>query len=426
LSSWLLTTERHNCLTITLMGQMKLRLLAMGTRGDVQPYVALGLGLQRVGYDVTLGTTADFRSLVEDSGLPCISTQQDLRGMLAHYRSARAARWGFFRMILDVTPELAAGADALIYSAAFLLSAPHVGEYLGIPALPTALQPFLTPTRTYPAVGLPALPLGGGYNRLTYALAEASVTLLLSRRINRWRAQILGLPRYRGPGLFSALRQPGTPTLYGFSPTVLPKPPDWGAHIHVTGYWFLPPQAWQPPEALHRFLAAGAAPVYMGFGSIAYPNPSRLMHTLIEAIQHAKVRAIIASGWSGLQPDNLPENVLLIDSAPHDWLFPRVAAAVHHGGAGTLAASLRAGLPTLLIPFMADQPLWSRRVLALGVGPPPIPATRLSGLGLAQALRQMLDDEPMRQRAQALGTAIQAEDGVASAVRVISKWVAEA
>ena len=396
----------------------------MGTRGDVQPYVALGLGLQRVGHDVTLGTTPDFRSLAEDSGLPCITTQQDLRGMLAHYRNARAARWGFFRMILEVTPALATGAEALIYSAAFLLSAPHVIEHLGIPALPTALQPFLTPTRTFPVVGMPALPFGGRYNRLTYVLAEAFVTLLLRGRINRWRTQTLGLPRYQGPGLFSALRQSGTPTLYGFSSTVLSKPPDWGAHVHVTGYWFLPAQEWQPPETLRRFLASGPAPVYIGFGSIAYPNPSRLMQTILEAIQHAKVRAIVASGWSGLQPDDLPDNVLLIDSAPHDWLFPRVAAAVHHGGAGTVAASLRAGLPTLVIPFMADQPTWGRRVHALGAGPPPIPAARLSGIGLAQALRQMLDDEAMRQRAQAVGTAIRAEDGVASAVQVISKWVA--
>ena len=257
---------------------------------------------------------------------------------------------------------------------AFLLSVPHVVEQLGIPALPTSLQPFLTPTRTFPVVGMPALPLGGGYNRLTYVLAEAFVTLLLRGRINRWRTQTLGLPRYQGPGLFSALRQPGTPTLYGFSPTVLPKPADWGAHVHVTGYWFLPPQEWQPPEALRRFLAAGPAPVYIGFGSIAYPNPSRLMQTVLEAIQHAKVRAIVASGWSGLQPNDLPDNVLLIDSAPHDWLFPRVAAAVHHGGAGTVAASLRAGLPSLVIPFMADQPIWGQRVHALGAGPPPIPA----------------------------------------------------
>ena len=407
-----------------VMGNMNIRILAMGTRGDVQPYVALGVGLQRVGYDVTLGTTADFRSLAEDSGLPCITTQQDLRSLLAHCRSARAARWAFFRMILQVTPELAAGADALIYSPAFLLSVPHLVEHMGIPALPTSLQPFLTPTRTFPVVGMPALPLGGGYNRLTYVLAEAFVTLLLRGRINRWRTQTLGLPRYQGSGLFSALRQSGRPTLYGFSPIVLPKPAHWGAHIHVTGYWFLPPQEWQPPEGLCRFLASGPTPVYIGFGSIADPNPTQLMHTILEAIQYSKVRAIVASGWSELQTTDRSDNVLLIDSAPHHWLFPRVAAAVHHGGAGTVAASLRAGIPTLVIPFMADQPLWGRCVHALGAGPPPIPAARLSGMGLAQALRQMLDDEAMRQQAHTIGSAIRAEDGVASAVRVISKWVA--
>jgi sterol 3beta-glucosyltransferase len=405
------------------MQGMNMRILAMGTRGDVQPYVALGLGLQRGGFDVTLGTTPDFRSLVEDAGLPCITTQQDLRSMLARCRNARAAKWEFFRMILQATPELAAGADVLIYSPAFLLSVPHVVEQMGIPAIPTALQPFLTPTRVFPVVGMPAWPLGGWYNRFTYVLSEVFVTLLLTRPINRWRTQTLRLPRYKGRGLFAAIRQSRTPTLYGFSPTVLPKPPDWEAHVHVTGYWFLPPHAWQPPEALRRFLAAGPAPVYIGFGSIEDPSAASRTRMVLEALRHAGVRAIIASGWGGLQTSDAPENILLIDEAPHDWLFARVAAAVHHGGAGTVAASLRAGIPTVVIPFHADQPYWGRRVHALGAGPPPIPVARLSATGLAQALRQALDDASMRQRAQAIGAAIRAEHGVASAVQVIAQWM---
>jgi sterol 3beta-glucosyltransferase len=326
-------------------------------------------------------------------------------------------------MILQATPELAAGADVLIYSPAFLLSVPHVVEQMGIPAIPTALQPFLTPTRVFPVVGMPAWPLGGWYNRFTYVLSEVFVTLLLTRPINRWRTQTLRLPRYKGRGLFAAIRQSRTPTLYGFSPTVLPKPPDWEAHVHVTGYWFLPPHAWQPPEALRRFLAAGPAPVYIGFGSIEDPSAASRTRMVLEALRHAGVRAIIASGWGGLQTSDAPDNILLIDEAPHDWLFARVAAAVHHGGAGTVAASLRAGIPTVVIPFHADQPYWGRRVHALGAGPPPIPVARLSATGLAQALRQALDDASMRQRAQAIGAAIRAEDGVASAVQVIAQWM---
>jgi len=178
------------------------------------------------------------------------------------------------------------------------------------------------------------------------------VTVLLRGRINRWCTQTLGLPLYKGPGLFTALRQSDTTTLYGPPPTVLPKPDDWGAHVHLTGYWFLPPQEWQPPDRLLIFLAAGLAPVYIGFGSIADPNLARLLRTVLEAIQRAKVRAIVASGRGGWQTNDPPDNVLLIESAPHDWLFARVAAAVHHGGAGTVAASLRAGIPTLVIPFL--------------------------------------------------------------------------
>ena len=206
---------------------MDLRLLAMGTLGDVRPYVALGLGLQRAGFDVTLCSTADFRTLAEDAGLPCLTAREDLRTLLARCRTTRAARWAFFDMVLRETPALAAGADALIYSPAFLLSAPHVVERSGVPALLAALQPFLTPTRAFPVAGMPAWPLGGWYNRLTYAFVDAFLTVRLRGRIDRWRAQALGLPPYRGPGPFAAVRHSGTPMLYGFSPTVLPKPADW-------------------------------------------------------------------------------------------------------------------------------------------------------------------------------------------------------
>jgi len=181
---------------------------------------------------------------------------------------------------------------------------------------------------------------------------------------------------------------------------------DWGTHVHVTGYWFLPPQKWQPPEAWSRLLAAGPAPVYIGFGSIADPNPTKLMRTVLEAIQQATVRAIVVSGWSELQANDPPDNVLLIDSPPHDWLFAQVAAAGHHGGSGTVVASLRAGLPTLMIPFLADQLDWGQRVHALGAGPPPILVARLSAIHLARAMRQALNDETMRQLAQGIGTAI--------------------
>jgi sterol 3beta-glucosyltransferase len=402
---------------------MDLRLLAMGTLGDVRPYVALGLGLRRAGFDVTLCSTADFRTLAEDAGLPCLTAQEDLRTLLARCRTTRAARWAFFDMVLRETPALAAGADALIYSPAFLLSAPHVVERSGVPALLAALQPFLTPTRAFPVAGMPAWPLGGWYNRLTYAFVDAFLTVRLRGPIDRWRAQALGLPPYRSPGPLAAVCHSGTPMLYGFSPTVLPKPADWGAHVRVTGYWSLPSPEWQPPEALRRFLDAGPAPVYIGFGSMTGPDPEGLTRLVLTAIRQANVRAVVASGWGGLRIDDPPENVLPIESAPHDWLFARVAAAVHHGGAGTVGASLRAGLPTLVIPFRADQPFWGRRVHALGAGPPPIPAPRLSASSLARALRWLLDDQLMRRRSQAIGAAIRAEDGVASAVGVISQWL---
>jgi sterol 3beta-glucosyltransferase len=190
----------------------------------------------------------------------------------------------------------------------------------------------------------------------------------------------------------------------------------------MNGYWFLDqPNDWQPSVELQAFLDAGDPPVYVGFGSMAGRKPQRLAQIVIEALQAANVRGVIATGWGGLDANDLPETIFKIDQAPHDWLFPRMAAVAHHGGAGTTAAGLRAGRPTVICSFIADQPFWGARVYALGVGPKHIPQKQLTVEKLAAAIREATTNPAMRQRAADLGEQIRAEDGVADTVALIER-----
>jgi UDP:flavonoid glycosyltransferase YjiC (YdhE family) len=236
------------------------------------------------------------------------------------------------------------------------------------------------------------------------------------------RKQILGLPPASFFGPKPAPSNQALPTLYGFSPSVIPAPADWSNDHHVTGFWFLDSAAdWTPPQDLVTFLQAGSPPVYIGFGSMTTRKPEETTDLVIKALHQTNQRAILVSGWGGLQKTDLPDSVFMIDSIPHAWLFPRVAAVVHHGGAGTTAAGLRAGVPSIVIPFFADQPYWGGRVADLGVGPTPIPRKKLTVERLAQAIQIAVTDEAMRQRAVDLGLRIQAEDGVARAVEIIQQ-----
>jgi sterol 3beta-glucosyltransferase len=210
------------------------------------------------------------------------------------------------------------------------------------------------------------------------------------------------------------------PILYGFSPSVIPAPADWTGNTHVTGYWFVDEvKNWQPPSALIDFLQSGPAPVYIGFGSMSNRNPEQTADLVIQALERINQRAILLSGWGGLQRANVPDSIFMLDSVPHSWLFPRVSAVVHHGGASTTAAGLRAGVPSVIVPFFGDQPYWGQRIAELGVGPKPIPRRKLTIEHLADSIQVVLTNKDMRQCAAKLGKQIQSEDGIASSVEII-------
>ncbi len=213
-----------------------------------------------------------------------------------------------------------------------------------------------------------------------------------------------------------------TPTLYGISHHLIPRPADWPPEVQASGYWFLEQSGnWQPPDDLTAFLQAGPPPVYIGFGSMAGKHPDKLAAIAVAALQKNGLRGILATGWGGLQPGDLPETIFQLKESPHDWLFPQMAAVVHHGGAGTTAAGLRAGRPTLICPFLGDQPFWGEQVHRLGVGAKPIPQKKLTADNLAAALTTLVSDQMMQQQAAALGQKLRAEDGIGTAVQFIEK-----
>jgi UDP:flavonoid glycosyltransferase YjiC (YdhE family) len=191
----------------------------------------------------------------------------------------------------------------------------------------------------------------------------------------------------------------------------------------VAGYWFLePPKVWTPPASLVEFINAGPPPIYIGFGSMTDENVEGLAAIIIDALKQTNARAILAKGWAGLSPADLPTDAFLTDDVPHAWLFPKVAAVIHHGGAGTTGAAFRAGIPSIVIPFILDQFFWGRRVYELGVGPRAIPRKRLTAERLVAAIKAATTDQSMRDRARMLGEQIRQEDGIHTAVSVIAQY----
>jgi sterol 3beta-glucosyltransferase len=418
---------------------MKLTVLTLGSRGDVEPCLALALGLRRAGHDVTLATGTDFEPFVAGRGVPFAPLRVDVQRVLrsekgkkilaggrlgAFVRPIPAEVWALRQRLMEDAWAAIGGSDAVVYHPR-VPGAYDAAEKLGIPAILADYLPQLKPTREFPFPLFPRLRLGGLVNRLSFAVRGMGDLPFVGLR-NRWRERGLGLPPR--PWYASDLRRRGRPlpVLYHFSRHVVSPPADWRGLTDVTGYWFLaPPAGWQPPADLVAFLGAGPPPVFVGFGSMVSRDPGRVTAVVVEALARSGQRGILMTGWGGLAKAPLPETIFSLDEIPHGWLFPRVAAVVHHGGVGTTAAGLRAGKPTVVCPYFHDQPFWGKRVHDLGAGPPPIPQRGLSADRLAEAIRVATTDAGMRQRAAALGEKIRSEDGVARAVEAIAAWASK-
>lgn len=414
---------------------MNVAILTLGTRGDVQPYVALGAGLKEAGHEVTLVTAKGFEAMVSGRGLRYAALDVDLlelaqspegrtalRSPMGALRTARGLMPTVRRMLVDEWKAAASwGADTIVYHPK-AMGGHHVAEALGVPGFLALPVPALSPTRAFPVPVLPLPDLGGPLNKLSYGAFFRSITLPYRRMVNRWRKETLGLPAL--PLLASELKLRGEPVprLYPCSPRVVPVPADWDESSAMTGYWFLDAGSnWRPPDELAAFLENGPPPVYVGFGSAA-PDPEGARAAALAALRRLGLRGVLVTGRSVMAS---PEVVEIV-GAPHDWLFPRMAAVVHHGGAGTTAEGLRAGKPSAVFPSnFGDQLFWGRRVHALGAGPEPVPQKRLTAEGLVAAIRSATEDEGMRRRAAELGEKIRAEDGVARAVDIVAGRTSE-
>lgn len=416
---------------------MHITINSFGSRGDIQPYIALGKGLKQAGHSVRLLTHQIFEGFVRQHDLDFYPIQLDPRQVLVEqsisdfednplvfFRWLRSGYEVFLEDLFRVTDQAAEGADLLINSG-LSFAGYHVAEKHAIPAIAAYLQP-VSPTRAFHASGGPPppdwLPIKNAYNYLSNKLTNQLFFYLLSPLVNDSRSRVLNLPPLKQSYYWSLDTDGVTPMIYGYSPAVIPKPPDWGDNIQVTGYWFLESaQAYQPPERLAAFLNSGPPPVYIGFGSMVDHERQTMTNLIIDALNIVDCRAILLGGWSELGKDDLPENILQIDYAPHDWLFPKMAAVVHHGGAGTTAAGLKAGVPTVVVPFFGDQFFWGWWVSRIGVGPVPIPRKELTTKSLAGAILAAVSDETMKQKANALGGEIRSEDGISRAVDIIEQ-----
>ena len=416
---------------------MRIAIIAPGSRGDVQPYVALGRGLVAAGHSVRILTHENFNTFIDIHGLEYwpfrgnvqeVAEGQEMRELLekGNYLKiaafqAKAAKQDAIEWAED---GLAAcdGMNLLIAGIGGLYIGISLAEKFKTPILQAYFIPF-TPTKEFPGA---LVPQSTNYlkrlNYLSHHITRQIMWQGFRAADNVVRENVLDLKPAPFFGPYNSNVIKNLPILYGFSPSVIPQPPDWSGEKKITGYWFLDSEEeWKPQPGFVEFLETGSKPVYIGFGSMSNRNPQETAKVVLDAIRMSQQRAVILSGWSGLQVKEMPDSVYVLDSVPHSWLFTQVAAVVHHGGAGTTAAGFRAGVPTVIIPFFGDQPFWGSRVAALGVGPRPIPRKKLTSERLSQAIRYAVTDDEIRQRASNLGASIRSEDGVASAIEIIQQ-----
>jgi sterol 3beta-glucosyltransferase len=418
--------------------QRNIVLFALGSRGDIQPCVALGQGLAARGASVRVIAAARYADLIASVGLhpaplsvdpaDLLNTEEGQR-LLAGGRDPVRFLRGIKRILGPLAERLLAeiltaaqGADLVLAPSAGWLGE-HLGEHLGIPSAVVHYQPS-HPTRAFPHPLVPqARRLGPWGSRLSFQAVDLIAWLLAGQFINPWRRTELGLPAAPPFGLMRRVYHE-RPALCCFSPTVVPRPRDWPSNVHMTGYWFLDEPAYHPPDELTAFLEAGPPPVYVGFGSMVPADPESTDRLVRAAIRMAGVRGVIMGDAKNAFASS-DDDVMTIEDVPHSWLFPRMATVVHHGGAGTTATGLRAGVPTVVCPFFGDQPYWGERVAALRAGPPPIPFRHLSVRTLAEAIRQAMHDPAIQLGTKNTGHRLTQENGTSTACDIIESLLTD-
>ncbi|CUA70529.1 Sterol 3-beta-glucosyltransferase UGT80B1 [Rhizoctonia solani] len=432
---------------------MSINIMIVGSRGDVQPYIALGQQLQEYGHTVRISTHEMFRMLVKNAGLMFFNIGGDPSQLTGYMdrnpslipgldslkngdlgKSQQIIAEILDRCLLSCYAEDEASQGESGFAADLIISNPptfahiHCAEALGIPLHLSFTMPW-SPTSAFPhpLVNIKqnddAEPRMANY--YSYGLVDMMTWQGLGRTINKFRTKRLGLEYLSTQSAVGITERASVPWTYCISPTIIPKPTDWMSNIDVTGYCFLNlAKGYDPPRELVEFIEAGEPPIYIGFGSIALENSENVTKSVLAAVSQAGVRAIISTSGGGLDQGmvrDAGEGVFpLTGDVPHDWLFERVCAVVHHGGAGTTAIGLKCGKPTVIVPFFGDQPWWAVQVVRRGAGPPPIHPNKLTAEALAVAIRLAISPET-RDAARQIGESIRNEKGSKKAVESIHR-----
>jgi sterol 3beta-glucosyltransferase len=416
---------------------LRITCLTIGSRGDVQPYIALCKGLLKEGHIPRIATHAEFGPWILKHGIafepiegdPAVLMQLCVENGMFTFSFMKEASSHFRSWIeglMDSAWKACQNSDVIIESPSAMVGI-HISEALQVPYFRAFGMPW-TRTRAFPhAFFVPNNKSGGTYNYMTYTLFDNLFWKSTSGQMNNWRRRQLGLK----PTSLSRMGVNKVPFLYNFSKAVVRQPLDWSEWVRITGYWFLDEEeGWKPPDELTQFIARarkdGKKLVYIGFGSITVEDPAALTQTVIRAVVDTDVRCVLSKGWSDRMVKEskaetaeveLPPEILQIKySVPHSWLFPQMDAITHHGGAGTTGASLRAGKPTIIKPFFGDQYFFGSRVEDLGVG---IYVRSMNEKKFGRALYYATHDERMRKKAELVGAQIRAEDGVSTAIDAI-------
>lgn len=415
--------------------KMRIVVLAWGGMGDVRPLAALGAGLQQAGHEVTLAAPSSWQEYAEKAGMRyqpisidptavirtgLMSASVQSGGGLGVLHAITQTMPGYIRKWMEESGTAAQGMDFVLsgFLPGFFIGN-SVAEAVGARFIPCLVIPF-TPTRQIPSMAwFPGTNLGGFLNRLSYPAFLQMLWLPFRKVVNQARQEWAGLSRTRKSPFYQHLIN-GMPILYGFSRYVFPHPSDWPASHRVTGYWStgMPPE-WKPTESLVKFLENGPPPICFGFGSMSATDPEGAIGIALQAFQQCGCRGVLLTGWGGSVRETLTDSFWSGDYIPHEWLMPRCAAIIHHGGAGTTGAAFRSGHPQIVIPHNFDQFFWARRVQVLGIGPKPIPRSRLTVEALVKAIQQVTKDEVMQETACSSAEKMKNEDGVRDAVEYL-------
>jgi sterol 3beta-glucosyltransferase len=423
--------------------KLKITILTVGSVGDVQPYCALGIGLKRAGHEVTVAANENFSSFVRQFDLEFAAIAPNMEEFLQSKKGQRLIAGEklrledeekLLRQQLHSAIAACQGTEVIIYTPPSNWGY-HIAEKLEAPCFMASVVP-LTPTGMFGFLRFARTtknPLKKVINYASYFVAEFLYWQRYRKLLNEFRTKTLKLPPLPYFGSRFRPKTPANvariPVLYGFSSHVIPRPRDWPAWASVTGFWFIDradEYEDEAPDELLDFLGRKQAPLCFGFSSMTMPNPEYLTYYIVEALKKTRQGGIILSGWGNVgKIVNIKDSlrVFAMSDVPHDWLLPQVKAMVHHGGAGTTAAVLKAGIPSIVLPFFADQPVWGKKLAQLGVSPAPIPYKEVSEKTLAAAIEAVLGNEGMQFKAQELGEKIRGEDGVANAVEAFHRYL---